>query len=312
MGKCRLPPPLPGGVGGRAGHRLQGWGLQWGLRAGLGAPGCRELLVPLRAVFLPMTFCNWSVPEEAVTAVGVGVGGRAPKPKRQSCAPKPPPPHGTCYGTAGMVWRHPQPHVSQRCWCHMRRSVAPGRKGVRRRVQPGFKSPSWDRLVSALALSHPADPMAPAVPLALLAVGLGLGLALPSCDYPTHLWCSSREIAVACQVRAAGPGLVPSVGTQLLLLVLYEAGAGARGAAAAHSAHTRCWDPVHVLALSIAPARCRDARDPTSSGTPRHTWGRAVLQPDLLPSPGSVVTSFSARSSFAAHSAMNRSGWWHC
>ena len=141
---------------------------------------------------------------------------------------------------------------------------------------------------------------------------LGLGLALPSCDYPTHLWCSSREVAVACQVRAAGPGLVPSVGTQLLLLVLYEAGAGARGAAAAHSAHTRCWDPVHVLALSIAPARCRDARDPTSSGTPRHTWGRAVLQPDLLPSPGSAVTSFSARSSFAAHSAMNRSGWWHC
>ncbi|NXJ03282.1 GILT reductase, partial [Odontophorus gujanensis] len=44
--------------------------------------------------------------------------------------------------------------------------------------------------------------MAPAVPLALLALlAVGLGLALPGCDYPTHLWCSSREIAVACQAE---------------------------------------------------------------------------------------------------------------
>ncbi|XP_032296839.1 gamma-interferon-inducible lysosomal thiol reductase, partial [Coturnix japonica] len=105
-------------------------------------------------------------------------------------------------GPSGMVWRHPRPHMSQRRRCHMRRTVAPGRKGVRRRVQQGFKSPSWDRLVCSGSRPPCCPvPMAPAVLLALLAVGLGLGLALPGCDYPTHLWCSSREITTVCQAE---------------------------------------------------------------------------------------------------------------
>lgn len=53
---------------------------------------------------------------------------------------------------------------------------------------------------------HPGVPMAPTVPLAVLAllalVAPGLGAA-PGCDYPAHRWCSSRDTAVACQVRAA-------------------------------------------------------------------------------------------------------------
>lgn len=53
---------------------------------------------------------------------------------------------------------------------------------------------------------HPGVLMAPTVPLAVLAlvalVAPGLGVA-PGCDYPAHRWCSSRDAAVACQVRAA-------------------------------------------------------------------------------------------------------------
>lgn len=56
--------------------------------------------------------------------------------------------------------------------------------------------------------------MAPAVLLALLALvamlAPGLGVASPGCDYPAHLWCSSRDIAVACQVRAAGARAAPA------------------------------------------------------------------------------------------------------
>lgn len=56
--------------------------------------------------------------------------------------------------------------------------------------------------------------MAPAVPLALLVLvallAPGLGVAFSGCDYPAHLWCSSREIAVACQVRAAGARAAPA------------------------------------------------------------------------------------------------------
>ncbi|NWR60616.1 GILT reductase, partial [Bucorvus abyssinicus] len=48
--------------------------------------------------------------------------------------------------------------------------------------------------------------MAPAAPLALLALvallAPGLGEAVPSCDYPVHLWCSSPEIAIACQAES--------------------------------------------------------------------------------------------------------------
>uniref|UniRef100_A0A669QLC6 Gamma-interferon-inducible lysosomal thiol reductase n=1 Tax=Phasianus colchicus TaxID=9054 RepID=A0A669QLC6_PHACC len=64
--------------------------------------------------------------------------------------------------------------------------------------------------------------MAPAVPLALLAMGLGLGLALPSCDYPTHLWCSSREIAVACQAESLCANLSRPTAAPVQLSLYYE------------------------------------------------------------------------------------------
>lgn len=100
------------------------------------------------------------------------------------------------------------PRVSQQRRRHEEEEGERGRKGARRRAQPSFKSPpgDGDRLASALAPGHPAVPMAPALALlALLAPGLVV-VALPACDYPAHLWCSSREIAVACQVRAHGAG----------------------------------------------------------------------------------------------------------
>ncbi|NWR81631.1 GILT reductase, partial [Centropus unirufus] len=47
--------------------------------------------------------------------------------------------------------------------------------------------------------------MAPAVPLVALLLGAllapGLGVALPGCDYPAQLWCSSPEITIACQAE---------------------------------------------------------------------------------------------------------------
>lgn len=92
----------------------------------------------------------------------------------------------------------------------MRRPVELGRKGGgggrsrALKVFAGTDSPPH----------HPTVPMAPMVPLALLALvallAPGLGVALPGCDYPVHLWCSSQEIAVACQVRAAGARAAPA------------------------------------------------------------------------------------------------------
>lgn len=65
--------------------------------------------------------------------------------------------------------------------------------------------------------------MAPAAPLAALTLvallAPGLGVALPGCDYPAHLWCSSWEIAVACQVRAAGARA--GLGTHLFVLAAH-------------------------------------------------------------------------------------------
>ncbi|NXM31790.1 GILT reductase, partial [Oxyruncus cristatus] len=67
--------------------------------------------------------------------------------------------------------------------------------------------------------------MAPTVPLPALAlvalVALGLGVA-PGCDRPAHLWCSSPEIAVACQVENRCPNLPRPAATPVELSLYYE------------------------------------------------------------------------------------------
>ncbi|NXI90111.1 GILT reductase, partial [Psophia crepitans] len=67
--------------------------------------------------------------------------------------------------------------------------------------------------------------MAPTVPLALLALvallAPGLGVAFPGCDYPAHLWCSSREIAVACQAESRCANLSHPVAAAPVELSLY-------------------------------------------------------------------------------------------
>ncbi|NXQ82875.1 GILT reductase, partial [Nyctibius grandis] len=68
--------------------------------------------------------------------------------------------------------------------------------------------------------------MAPAVPLALLALvallAPGLGVALPGCDYPAHLWCSSWEIAVACQAESRCANLSRRAAAPVELSLYYE------------------------------------------------------------------------------------------
>ncbi|NWS64043.1 GILT reductase, partial [Chunga burmeisteri] len=68
--------------------------------------------------------------------------------------------------------------------------------------------------------------MAPAVPLALLALvallAPGLGVAFPGCDYPAHLWCSSREIAVACQAESRCANLSHPAAAPVELSLYYE------------------------------------------------------------------------------------------
>ncbi|XP_035744920.1 mpv17-like protein 2 [Egretta garzetta] len=68
--------------------------------------------------------------------------------------------------------------------------------------------------------------MAPAVllaPLALVAMlAPGLGVASPGCDYPAHLWCSSREIAVACQAESRCANLSRPVADPVQLSLYYE------------------------------------------------------------------------------------------
>ncbi|NXC46215.1 GILT reductase, partial [Penelope pileata] len=65
--------------------------------------------------------------------------------------------------------------------------------------------------------------MAPAVPLALLALlAPGLALALPTCDYPAHLWCSSREIAIACQAEHRCANLSRPTAAPVELSLYYE------------------------------------------------------------------------------------------
>ncbi|NXG57623.1 GILT reductase, partial [Hemiprocne comata] len=89
-----------------------------------------------------------------------------------------------------------------------------------------------------------------ALPLALLALvallAPGLGVALPSCDYPAHLWCSSWEIAVACQAESRCGNISRPAAAPVELSLYYEslcpacrwfllARPGARGA------HPRCF-----------------------------------------------------------------------
>ncbi|NXH15738.1 GILT reductase, partial [Bucco capensis] len=68
--------------------------------------------------------------------------------------------------------------------------------------------------------------MAPAVSLALLALvallAPGLGVALPGCDYPAHLWCSSREIAVACQAESYCANISWPAAAPVELSLFYE------------------------------------------------------------------------------------------
>ncbi|NXI42225.1 GILT reductase, partial [Galbula dea] len=68
--------------------------------------------------------------------------------------------------------------------------------------------------------------MAPTVPPALLALVTllvpGLGVALPGCDYPAHLWCSSREIAVACQAESHCANLSRPAAAPVELSLFYE------------------------------------------------------------------------------------------
>ncbi|NWX60900.1 GILT reductase, partial [Promerops cafer] len=67
--------------------------------------------------------------------------------------------------------------------------------------------------------------MAPTVPLAVLAlaalVAPGFGVA-PGCDYPAHRWCSSRDIAVACQVESHCPSLPRPAAAPVELSLYYE------------------------------------------------------------------------------------------
>ncbi|XP_014793707.1 PREDICTED: gamma-interferon-inducible lysosomal thiol reductase [Calidris pugnax] len=67
-------------------------------------------------------------------------------------------------------------------------------------------------------------PTAPTLPLALLLALLAprLGLASPGCDYPAHLWCSSREIAVACQAESRCANLSRPAPAPVEVTLFYE------------------------------------------------------------------------------------------
>lgn len=172
-----------------------------------------------------------------------------------------------------------------------------GRKGARRRAQPGFKSRGGAGLAST------ASPMAPAAAsLALLAlvasVAPALGVAVPSCDYPVHLWCSSPEIAVACQVRATRARAARARQGHPAHGDMSRAGLGCAGTVSGHGpaavpaasagfGHRRGtgW---HSAGLRRAPAWC------WHHGTPQHSQGSTVPQPDADPDPSPSAAGTSA------------------
>ncbi|NXU85760.1 GILT reductase, partial [Xiphorhynchus elegans] len=69
-----------------------------------------------------------------------------------------------------------------------------------------------------------APPVALPLPALLALVALvapGLGVA-PGCDRPAHLWCSSPEVAAACQVESLCPALPRPAAAPVQLSLYYE------------------------------------------------------------------------------------------
>ncbi|XP_068775631.1 gamma-interferon-inducible lysosomal thiol reductase [Struthio camelus] len=97
--------------------------------------------------------------------------------------------------------------------------------------------------------------MAPAVPLALLALAaLAPALARPPCRYPARLWCSSREIAVACQAEARCGNLSRTAVAPVELSLYYESLCPAcRGFVAQQLLATWLLLPADVLRVTLVP-----------------------------------------------------------
>uniref|UniRef100_A0A8B9NLA5 Gamma-interferon-inducible lysosomal thiol reductase n=1 Tax=Accipiter nisus TaxID=211598 RepID=A0A8B9NLA5_9AVES len=180
---------------------------------------------------------------EASAAGGAGKRGCDPKAPIWGCGP-----------WRDRVARAGWSRVSQQSRRHMRRPVEPGRKGGgggrsrALKVFAGTDSPPH----------HPTVPMAPAVPLALLALvallAPGLGVAFPGCDYPVHLWCSSQEIAVACQAESRCANLSRPAAPPVELSLFYESLCPAcRGFLVQELFTTWLLLPEEVLSITLVP-----------------------------------------------------------
>ncbi|NXI62720.1 GILT reductase, partial [Anseranas semipalmata] len=97
--------------------------------------------------------------------------------------------------------------------------------------------------------------MALAVPLALLALlAPGLGATLPGCDYPAHLWCSSRDIAVACQAERRCANLSHPTDTPVELSLYYESMCPAcRGFMVEQLFTTWLLLPINTMSITLVP-----------------------------------------------------------
>ncbi|NXN96113.1 GILT reductase, partial [Rhinopomastus cyanomelas] len=56
----------------------------------------------------------------------------------------------------------------------------------------------------------------------LASLAPGLGVTFPGCDYPAHLWCSSPEIAAACQAESRCANLSRPAAAPVELSLFYE------------------------------------------------------------------------------------------